>query len=418
MGKRRGNGEGAIYQRESDGLWCTSVDLGVINGKRKRKVIYGQTRKEVANKLKDLHRDQSAGLQLTSEQLTIKDFLEQWLEQTVKRQNRPRTYQKYAADVKHHIIPALGKVLLSKLTPDHVQAMLNGLADTDRAARTVSNVRAALRKALNQALRRGYVLRNVATLVDAPRTTTFSIQPLDQVQARKLLNAVTGHRLEALYRVALSLGMRRGEICGLRWQDIDLAAATLTINGSLQRFNGKLHWTAPKTASSIRMIALPPILLDALRTHKARQDQERADADDWEESGYVFVSQRGTPLEPDNVVRHFKSVLRKAELPERVRFHDLRHSCATLLITQGIHLSVIKDILGHAQISTTADVYGHVFLETQRQATATLDALFGPSEGQATESNQPIQAAHEHNNEASRDKKGVDASERQATTLE
>lgn len=158
--------------------------------------------------------------------------------------------------------------------------------------------------------------------------------------------------------------------------------------------------------------------LDALRTHKTRHDQARADADDWEESGYVFVSKRGTPLEPDNVVRHFKSVLRKAELPERVRFHDLRHSCATLLITQGIHLSVIKDILGHAQISTTADVYGHVFLETQRQATATLDALFGPSTAQATENDQPIQAAPAQNNEAIGEKEGVDAGKRQAPTLE
>lgn len=378
MGKRRGHGEGAIYQRESDGRWCTSVDLGIINGKRRRKVIYGKTRKEVAEKLKATHRDQATGMTLTPDQQTIREFLENWLEHSVKRQNRPRTYDKYKADVNHHIIPAIGKMLLTKLTPDHVQAMLNGLAEKGRSPRTVSNVRAVLRKALNQALRRGYVLRNVATLVDAPRTSTFAITPLDLLQARKLLDAVAGHRLEALYRVALSLGMRRGEVCGLRWRDVDFAQATVAVNGSLQRFGGKLHWTAPKTASSVRTLALPPVLLDVLRRHRAYQEEERDDAEDWEETGYIFVSIRGTPLEPQNVVRHFKAALRKAGLPETVRFHDLRHSCATLLIAQGIHLSVIKDILGHTQISTTANVYGHVLPDIQRAATAKLDDVLGP----------------------------------------
>jgi hypothetical protein len=203
MGKRRGHGEGAIYQRESDGLWCTSVDLGIINGKRRRKVIYGKTRKEVAEKLKAMHRDQAAGMTLNPEQQTVKEFLDIWLEQSVKRQNRPRTYDKYKADVNHHIIPAIGKVLLTKLTPDHVQAMLNGLAEQGRSPLTISNVRAALRNALNQALRRGYVVRNVATLVDAPRTSTFTITPLDLLQARKILDAVAGHR-RALPRRALA----------------------------------------------------------------------------------------------------------------------------------------------------------------------------------------------------------------------
>jgi integrase len=385
--RRRGHGEGAIYQRESDGLWCTSVDLGIINGKRKRKVIYGKTRKEVVEKLKALHRDQAAGINLSSEEITVKAFLEHWLEHSVKRRNRQRTYDKYKADVTRHIIPAIGSILLTKLTPDHVQAMLNSLSDQGRSPRTVSNVRAALRKALNQAMRRGHVVRNVATLVDAPRSSTFTITPLDLAQARKLLDAVAGHRLEALYRVALSLGMRRGEVCGLRWKDVNFIAATLSVKGSLQRFGGKLQWTALKTAASVRTLALPPVLLDALKRHQARQAQERADAEDWVDSGYVFVSTRGTPLEPHNVVRHFKSVLRRTGLPETVRFHDLRHSCATLLIAQGVHLSVIKDILGHTQISTTANVYGHVLPDIQRDAASRLDDLLGPqppAEGEST----------------------------------
>jgi integrase len=226
-------------------------------------------------------------------------------------------------------------------------------------------------------MRYGYITRNVATLVDAPRTTTFSIQPLDQEQAQRLLNAVKGHRLEALYRIALSLSLRRGEICGLRWEDVDFEAATIRITGALQRQNGKLERTATKTAASVRTVALPPVLLRVLRQHKERQEAERlALGTDWKESGFVFVSHLGTPLEPGNVVRHFKTVLKQAGLPEKTRFHDLRHSCATLLIAQGVHARVVMDILGHSQISTTMNTYAHVLPDVQREAVAGIDALF------------------------------------------
>jgi integrase len=332
-GRRRGHGEGAIYQRESDGKWCASVHLGFVNGKRRRKVVYGETRKEVADKLKALHRDQAIGINIAPEQQTVKDYLETWLEQRVKRNNRPRTYTSYADIVTLHLVPHIGKYQLAKLTPEQVQTMLNVLAEQGLKPRTVSNVRAVLRKALNQAMRWGYIVRNVATLVDAPRTTTFSIQPLDQEQAQRLLDAVAGHRLDALYRVALSLGLRRGEVCGLRWEDLDFEQETLRVSGSLQRQNRKLERTAPKTAASVRTIALPPVLLRVLRQHAERQARERAERNsDWQDCGLVFVSECGTPLEPRNVVRHFKTVLKKASLPETIRFHDLRHSCATLLI--------------------------------------------------------------------------------------
>lgn len=377
MGKRRGNGEGAIYQRESDGKWCASVDLGIINGKRRRKIVYGETRKEVADKLKALHRDQAAGVTLAADQQTLKQYLETWLEQRVKRYNRTRTYIGYKSIVDHHLIPHLGKHPLAKLTPEQVQAMLHTLAETGRSPRTVSNVRAVLRKALNQAMRWGYVVRNVATLVDAPRTSTFNIQPLDQAQARKLLDAVAGHRLEALYRVALSLGLRRGEICALRWEDVNLSDATLRVTGSLQRVRGKLERAETKTTASMRTIALPPVLLRVLQRHRERQDVERQELGvDWRESGLVFVSEIGTPLDPRNVVRHFKAALKRAQLPEATRFHDLRHSCATLLIAQGVHPRVIMEILGHSQIATTMNTYAHVLPATQREATMKIDALF------------------------------------------
>jgi hypothetical protein len=191
--------------------------------------------------------------------------------------------------------------------------------------------------------------------------STFSTTPLDEAQARRLLEAVRGHRFEVLYRLALSLGLRRGEVCGLRWEDVDFEIATIRITGSIQRYGGKLHRDAPKTNASLRSVALPPVLFKMLKEHKGRQDEERAAlTDEWKESGLVFTTHKGTALEPHNVVRHFKTVLKKAELPDTIRFHDLRHSCATLLIAQGVHPRVVMEILGHSQISTTMNTYGHV----------------------------------------------------------
>jgi len=224
------------------------------------------------------------------------------------------------------------------------------------------------------------VLRNVATLVDVPGTTTFTAEPLDDVQAKRLLEVISAHRWEVLYRIALGLGLRRGEILGLRWEDVDFAAATLRISGSLQRQRGRLERTATKTDASRRTIALPPTLLALLREHQARQADERAIAPRWHDSGLVFTSSVGTPIEPSDISHHFKQLLRAAGLPERTRFHDLRHSCATLLIVMGIHPRVVMEILGHSQISTTMNIYAHVLPRVQREAVTGLDALFSPTE--------------------------------------
>jgi integrase len=377
MGKRRGRGEGAIYQR-ADGLWCSSVDLGVIDGKRRRKVIYGRTRKEVVEQLKRLQRDQAMGVNLRPEKLTVAEFLAQWLEQIVKMRNRPSTYESYSDMVTRHIAPAIGALELSRLTAGQVQAMLNGLAASGLAPRTVQYIRnSVLSGALNVAVKWGYVARNVAALTDSPRVEQYQVKPLEQEQAQRLLDAVKGHRLEALYRVALSLGMRKGEILGLRWEDVDFTKRTIRVVGAIQEVEDKLVWTQPKTKAGVRTLFLPPVLLRALQSHRRLQEQERqVRADEWTEHGLVFPSELGTPMWPRNLVRHFKTVLHKAGLPKTIRFHDLRHSCATLLIAQGVHPRVVMEILGHSQISVTMNTYAHVLPDTQRDAQAKLDALF------------------------------------------
>lgn len=380
--KRRGRGEGSIFKRE-DGSWCASITVGVINGRRQRKFVYGKTRKEVAEKLQSLQRQHAAGVTFT--RLTVKEFLEQWLEQTVKRKNRVRTYHKYAEDVANHLVPALGHHQLAKLTPTHVQALLNQLEDAKLAYHSIRNVRAVLRCALNQALRFGYVTRNVATLVDLPGEATFKPTTIDEGQAQRLIEALRGHRFEALFRLALGLGLRKGELLALRWEDVDLDAATARITGSLQRQQGRLERSSTKTEASVRTIALPPTLLEMLRAHRERQQEQRAVARRWTESGLVFTSSVGTPIEPSDLSRTFKKVLVRAGIPTSFRFHDLRHACATFLIVMGVHPRVVMEILGHSQIGTTMNIYAHVLPRVQREAVSGLDALFARHDAPAQE---------------------------------
>lgn len=212
MGTRRGHGEGSIYQRQ-DGRWCTAVDLGYVNGKRKRKVIYGKTRKDVAEQLKVVLRDKQQGIPVVTERQTVDQFLTCWLADVVA----PKTHHSYSEIVRLHLVPTLGKTPLTKLSPQDVQSLLSSKLADGLSPRTVAYIRNVLSMALGQALKWGLVARNVATLVTAPRVERTAIKPLTHSQSRTLLQAAQGDRLEALYRVALSLGLRRGEVLALRW---------------------------------------------------------------------------------------------------------------------------------------------------------------------------------------------------------
>jgi integrase len=369
MAKRRGHGEGAIYQRQ-DGTWCAIFDLGYVTGKRRRRWLYGKTRKEVAEKLREAQREHDQGVDLTADRTTVAKYLEHWLDTAVKQRNKERTQISSADTVRRHITPAIGRHRLDKLRPEHVQAMVASI-QVNGHDRTAQYARAIVVRALNQAVRWRLISYNVAAVTEAPHVEPRTSEPLSLEQARALLDAVRGDPYEALYRIALSLGLRRGEILGLRWVDVDLERRELRISGALQRIAGKLVRTTPKTKTSVRTLSLPETVYQSLRDHLRRQVAAFPDAE------YVFVSRSGTPIDPRNLLRRFKDVLGRAGLPTTIRFHDLRHSCATFLIAQGEHPRVVMDILGHAQISTTMDIYGHVLPSTQRAAAAKLDALLG-----------------------------------------
>lgn len=375
---RRGHDEGSIYQRESDGKWVAAVNLGYgPDGKRKRKVIYGKTRKEVSEKLKIALRDQQQGFPIAVERQTVSQFLDKWLQDSVKPTVRSKTYDSYGQIVRLYIAPALGKIQLAKLSPQQVQAFLNAKLESGLSPRTVQYCHAILRRALGQAYKWAQVPRNVATLVDPPRVRRHEVQPFTPDQARAFLASIQGDRLEALYTVALSLGLRQGEALGLRWSDVDLERGMLTVRMALQRVGGKLQLVEPKTERSRRTLRLPQVTLAALKAHRVRQLEERLLAGaQWQDSGLVFTSTIGTPMEPRNAFRRYQEALSRAGLPH-FRFHDLRHTAATLLLAQGVHPRVIMEILGHSQISLTMNTYSHVVPALGDEAATRMDRALG-----------------------------------------
>jgi integrase len=380
MARKRGQNEGSIFQRESDGRWCGVLNLGWENGRRKRKYFYGATAAEIQHALLKARADHAQGIPVPPSRQTVEQFLQDWLENSVKPSVRPSTYRSYEQTIRNHLIPELGRLPLCKLEPQNVRVMLNRkLAQGGLSARSVAYLRVVLRAGLNQARKWNLVARNVAELVEPPRCERFRIEPLTPDQARTLLDAVKGDRLEALYAVALACGLRMGEILGLRWQEIDLENGRMAVSQALQRQKGRgLVLAETKTDRSRRTIGLPAPLVTALRAHHVRQLQERLAADSrWQDQSFVFASRVGTALEPRNLHRAFKRMLKYAGLPD-IRFHDLRHSAASLMLAQGVPLRVVMEVLGHSSISLTADTYSHVMPSLVQDATNKVaTVLFG-----------------------------------------
>lgn len=362
---RRPRNTGSVCQL-ADGRWLATLDLP-STGKRRRRYFYGKTRKEVVEKLKAAQRELATG-QEPATRRTLAVFLATWLESTQSRV-RPTTYTRYATLVDKYLVPGLGRVLLGDLTPAQVHAFLTAQVAAGTGARTVQQCHSVLRTALNQALRWGDVPRNVAALVDAPRATPAERPVLTVAQAQTLLQATQAGRWGPLWAVALLTGLRRGELLGLRWADVDLDAATLRVTGALSRDRER---TAPKTTRALRTVPLAPPVVAALRAQRQWQRQARLRAGSlWEDTGYVFTTTTGAAQRGDNVHKAWDRELARLGLPA-VRFHDLRHTCASLLLAAGTPPRVVMAILGHTTPDVTLGIYAHV---QQGDLTAALDRL-------------------------------------------
>ena len=363
---KRGNSEGSIAKR-SDGRWMARLTLP--DGRRKS--LYARTRQEAAQKLVHAQKAISDGLPLVGGRQTTGDFLNVWLRDQAGPRVRPMTFRRYKEIVRLHIIPELGRVPLVRLTPQHVEKMLAAVAAKGASASSVNHCRGLLRNALQAAMKHSLVGRNVAALADARSVPAREVQVLTPYAARRILEAVKEDRLEALFTVSLALGLRQSEVLGLRWSDVNIDAGTVSIQRTLQRLHGAFGFYPPKSEKSRRTIPMPVPVATALQRHMKRQLQERIalgggwEAERW--GGLVFTDEEGNPLSCFHVSGRFHKLIRMAGLPP-MRYHDLRHGAASIMAAQGVSARVAMEILGHAQISTTMNIYTHIAPELQKEA--------------------------------------------------
>jgi integrase len=357
VAKRRGNGEGSLYRRK-DGLWVGQYKVHAPTG-TKTKYIYAKTRKDAAAKLAKAIADRDSGLFFDCGSLTVGAYLSKWLD-AVSGTVRERTWKRSEEIVRLHIVPSLGNTRLDRLNALQVQSLYSSKLDSGLSARTVRMIHTILHKALKQAVRWSLIPRNVTESVDPPREQKREIRPLDEEQVKRVLGTVQGDKLEALYVLAVTTGMRSGELLGLRWEDVDLRAGTLQVRRTV--FNGRIE--APKTLKGKRSIKLGQTSIRSLRKHPK--------AGEW-----VFCTKAGTPLSVHNLHRRsWKPLLKKTGLPLDTRFHDLRHTCATLLLSKGVHPKIVQELLGHSSISITLDTYSHVLPNMQGEAVRAMDSFF------------------------------------------
>ena len=359
MSRKRGNGEGSISKRE-DGRYMARYTVHTAKGP-KRKTVYGRTRKEASDKLAKALSKCVEGIVYDEENVTVEEYLDKWLKGSVRGSVRQSTYDRDSNLIDNHVKPILGRIKLKKLSPAHVQGFYRDRLDTGLSSSTVHKIHAILHKALAQAVRWHMVPRNVTEAVKPPKPTPKEMRSLSPEEASKLLRVTHGGRFEALYVLAVTTGMRQGELLALRWQDVDLESAVLSVRRTLTRDGGRIVIGEPKTKRSRRSIHLTPQATGALRRHLERQLREiEVLGDSYDDQGLIFTTDTGAPINPSNLrQRSFKPLLKRAELPH-VRFHDLRHTCATLLLTRGTHPKFVQELLGHATVAITLDTYSHV----------------------------------------------------------
>jgi integrase len=366
---RRGRGEGSIFQLP-DGKWVAVVSCGrEASGKRLRKTFYGESKAEVLEKRDKFRSALSGGLAVNADsKQSVRGYLTTWLV-NVKPTVRLNTYTCYEDTVKRYIEPHLGATALDKVTPVHIRATLAALEADGKSPRVRQLTHAVLRRALGQACEDGLITRSPVPK-ESPKVEKRTMVVWTDEQAREFLAVARRERLWALYVVALFSGMREGEILGLQWSDIDLRTGIISVQHNLVESRGKiLGLFPPKTGRGARTVSLPDTAVSALQAQKARLLEEGLGV-----AGYVFPSRTGTPINKHNLLRAFKAVCLRAGVP-KIRFHDLRHTNATLLLQAGIHPKVVADRLGHADVSMTLNIYSHAVQGLQAEAGKKLEDL-------------------------------------------
>ncbi len=354
MARKNGNGEGSRPRKRPDGRWEVRYWAETPTG-RKRRSVYGSSRKEVADKLVEAMTTKEDAPVVMPMNTTLGEFLNRHLEVS-KDTLKKRTWENHDDTVRVHLIPMLGHLKLKELRPENIQYLYTTKRGKGLSAGTVRRIHAVLSSALSRAVRWRLLTHNICQDVDPPRPEPSEICPLSQKEARIFLLGAERERYHALYCLALTSGMRRGEILGLRWGSLDLPQRTLQVRHALVAGRGSPTFDSPKTNKSRRSITLTAKAVEALVKHREQQCEAGFSV---ENEALVFTSTKGTPVNTSRLRLAFKAFLKRTGLPD-IRFQDLRHTYATLLLSKGIHPKIVSEQLGHANIGITLDTYSHV----------------------------------------------------------
>ena len=378
--------KGTITKR-SKNSWRIRVDLGrdPETGKRKQlsREIKG-IKSDAERELRRVFSDLDNGYFVRPRKLTMADYFEQWLQGYAATNVRARTLERYQGIIRNHLIPSLGKIQLTQLQPSHIQACyaksLSGRLDGKPGtitAKTVLQHHRVLKQALSHAVKWGLMSRNPAKATDPPKPVNKEMRALSYTEVSKLLEAAQGTEYHTVVHLAVFTGLRRSELLGLRWQDINLTKRSLSIVRTLQQLKGsKFVFLEPKTRGSRRTIELTPMSALVLRSHREQQEAIKAEFGiQLAESDLVFSKPDGSPLKPDTITRSFLRIARSVGL-QGVRFHDLRHTHATIMLQQDVHPKIVQDRLGHSTIAITIDTYSHVLPGIQEAAALRFDEAF------------------------------------------
>ncbi|MGY0386408.1 tyrosine-type recombinase/integrase [Nocardioides sp. WG-D5] len=367
MSGRRGNGEGTVFQRPN-GRWAAQGIIRLVGGGSKRITVTAATRPEANARLQERLKRDRDGFRTPEREQTVGEYLDYWLQEVVPIRARPTTIYDYSFITRKYLKPGVGKLRLSQLSPRDVQKLVNDIYARTGLARTTNKARATLRAALGHAEREELVLRNAASRITVPKYQRKNITPWTPAELERFLEVVKRHRWYGAFLILATYGARRGEVLGLPWKNIDFEAGTIRIDQQLQRIDGKLTISPVKTEAGQRVLPLSESVRRVLGPVAP------PDGDVGDETNLVFRSTTGTGIDPQNFTRQFQAICAEAGLP-RIRLHDLRHTTATLLKKIGVPDRDIQHILGHADITTTQQIYQHADMELESEALNALGSL-------------------------------------------
>ena len=381
--QKNANGEGTIYQCKSGrhkGKWIGQLTIGTDpdTGKPKRRSLYGKTRTEVKEKMREAMAELNKGIDLQKQsQHTFGDWIITWMDEYKRIELRLSTWENYYRSVRNHIYPALGHIPLKDIKTDDIQRLYNKMTKEGKSPATVRRNHQIVSSCLSQAVENRILAWNPATAVKLPKLDSKEVRAMTPEEMDSFLSVLGEDRWGVAFLCLLGNGLREGELLAIRWQDIDLEEGILRVSQALSRTKERgLIFEEPKTEKSKRTIPLPDAITDAICHHKAQQLQVKLLAgSEYVNNDLVFCTDKGTPIYPRNFTRKFYTLKKKAGIPDDINLHALRHTFATRMLEEGENLKTVQELLGHADISTTANTYSHVSTEVKRKAAAKMNKL-------------------------------------------